>query len=51
MLDNLTLLALLIIGVWVLTFVLYFYTSRQQKEIREELDALRALLEEEGENR
>ena len=48
MLDNLTLLALIIIAVWAVTFIFYFYTSRQQKEIREELDALRSLLNEEG---
>lgn len=51
MLDNLTLLALIIILVFAATFVFYFYTSRQQKEIREELDAVRALLDEDREDR
>lgn len=49
MLDNLTLLALIIIVVWVATLAFYFYTSRQQKEIREELEAVRDLLEKEEE--
>ena len=50
MLDNLTLLAIIIIVVWVATLAYYFHVSRQQKEIREDLDALRAMLdEEEGE--
>ena len=47
MLDNLTLLAIVIIVVWAATLVFYFYTSRQQKDIREELEEVRALLEEE----
>lgn len=49
MLDNLTLLALVIIVVWAATLAFYFYTSRQQKEIREELEAVEALLEEDKE--
>jgi hypothetical protein len=47
-LDNLTLLAVLIIAVWAATLAYYFYTSRQQKDIREELEAVRELLEEDG---
>lgn len=46
MLDNLTLLALIIIVVWLATLAFYFYTSRQQKDIRQELDEVRALLDE-----
>ena len=48
-LDNLTLLAVIIIVVWMAALAFYFYTSRQQKEIREELEAVRALLEEDKE--
>ena len=46
MLENLTILAIIIIAVWVLTIAYYFRISRQHKEIRKELDALQALLEE-----
>lgn len=46
MLDNLTLLALIIIVVWLATLAFYFYTSRQHNDIREELDEVRALLDE-----
>lgn len=45
-LDNLTLLALFIIVVWLATLAFYFYTSRQHNDIREELDEVRALLDE-----
>jgi hypothetical protein len=46
-LDNLTLLALLIIAVWLATLAYYFYTSRQHKLIEKELEEVRALLDEE----
>lgn len=45
-LDNLTILATVIIVFWLGALAFYFYTSRQQKDIRAELDALRARLEE-----
>lgn len=47
MLDNLTLVALLIIVVWVATLAYYFYVSRQQTEIREELEGLQKLMDQE----
>lgn len=49
MLDNLPLLALIIIVFWLGALAFYFYTSRQQKEIRGDLDALREMLGEEEE--
>lgn len=46
LLGNLTILAVLIIVIWLAALVYYYRTSRQQREIQEELDALRAQLEE-----
>lgn len=46
MLDNLTLLAVIISVFWLGALGYYFYTSRQQDEIRADLDALRAKLDE-----
>ena len=46
MFDNLTVIAIIIIAAWVVTLAFYFYTSRQQREIRQELDELRSLMEE-----
>lgn len=45
MLDNLTLLAVLIILFWLGAIAYYFYTSRQHRQIRDELDELRKMLE------
>lgn len=45
-LDNLTMLAIVIIVFWLGALAFYFYTSRQQRDIRADLDALRARLEE-----
>lgn len=46
MLDNLTILAVVIIVFWLGALAFYFYTSRQQRSIRDDLDALRGRLEE-----
>lgn len=45
MFENLTVLAIVIIVIWIATFVYYFRMSRRQQELREELDALRAMLD------
>ncbi len=45
MFENLTLLAGIIIVAWVAALVYFFYTSRQQTEIRRELDELRELMD------
>lgn len=45
MLENLTLLAVVIIVFWLGALAYYFYTSRQQTEIREDLDDLREKLD------
>ncbi|MFW5940433.1 MAG: hypothetical protein ACOC9C_00735 [Chloroflexota bacterium] len=50
MLDNLNLLAILIIALWAAAIAYYFYTSRQQNEIRKDLEQLRAMLDEENED-
>jgi len=42
--DNLTLLALFIIVMWLAAIGFYFYTSRQQNTISEEIDELRTML-------
>jgi hypothetical protein len=49
-LDNLTILAIVIIVFWLGALAFYFYTSRQQSSIRADLDALRGRLEELDEN-
>lgn len=45
MFENLTLIAIIVIVVWVATLAYFFYTSRQQTHIRNELDELRKQLE------
>jgi hypothetical protein len=40
MFDNLTLIVVLIILLWVGLFAFYIYTSRQQEHIGQEIDAL-----------
>lgn len=45
MLENLTLLAVIIIVFWMAALAYYFYTSRQQNEIREDLDDLHEKLD------
>jgi hypothetical protein len=43
--DNLTLLGIIITVVWLVVIGYYFYTSRQQSRIIEDVDELRALLD------
>lgn len=43
--DNITLLGIVITVVWLIVIGYYFYTSRQQKGIIEEVDELRSLVE------
>lgn len=45
MLENLTLLAVIITVFWMAALAYYFYTSRQQNEIRDDLEDLREKLE------
>jgi hypothetical protein len=45
-LDNLTVLAIVIAAFWLGALAYYFYTSRQQGAIRHDLDALRDKLDE-----
>lgn len=47
MFENLTVLAIIIIVIWIAAFAYYFRMSRRQQELREELDALRAMLDDE----
>jgi hypothetical protein len=44
-LDNLTLLGIIITVLWLVVIGYYFYTSRQQSGIIEDVDELRALLD------
>ncbi len=48
--DNLTLVAILIIVLWLAAIGYYFYTSRQQDNISDELDELREMLGDENES-
>ena len=44
MLDNLSVIAVVLIVLWLAAFAFYIYTSRQQQEIEEELEALKKML-------
>ncbi len=44
--DNLTLIAIVIIVMWLFALGFYFYISRQQKDIVKEMDELRESLDE-----
>lgn len=46
MLENLTLVALLIALMWVGALGLYLYSARQNKTLSDEIDAVSALLDE-----
>lgn len=46
MLENLTYLAIIITIFWLGAIGFYFYTSRQQSEIQDDLASLRAKLDE-----
>lgn len=46
MFDNLAVLAAVVIILWLVSLAFYFRVSRQHKEIQQEIEALRALLEE-----
>lgn len=46
MLDNLSLLAAMIIILWLATLAYYFYTSRQHKDIQHDIEWLRQHLNE-----
>ena len=47
MFENLTVLAIVIIVIWVAAFAYYLRMSRRQRQLREELDGLRAMLDDE----
>jgi hypothetical protein len=44
-LDNLALLGLLIILLWLVAYAYYFYVSRKQRDISAEIDELRDKLD------
>lgn len=46
MVENLTVLAIIITVFWLGALAYYYYTSRQLGDIREDLDALRSKLDE-----
>ena len=47
MFDNLTVIAVIVIAIWVLALAYYLYLAGQQRAIEEELRELRRMLEEE----
>lgn len=49
MFDNITLVALIIIILWVGSFVLYMFYSKQQAMIQEDIEQVKALLEQPNE--
>ncbi len=48
--NNLALLGIGIMLMWLIALGFYFYTSRQQKEISKEMDGVRDLLDESDDN-
>ena len=44
--DNFTLIAVIIIVLWLAAIGFYFYISRQQRDISEEIDDIREKLDE-----
>jgi hypothetical protein len=44
--ENLTVVAVVIIAMWLLAIGLYLYSSRQNKNISQEIDAVSNLLDE-----
>lgn len=44
MLDNLSLIAIVLVVLWLAAFSFYMFTSRQQQKIEEELEALKKML-------
>jgi len=44
MLDNLSVIAIVLIVLWLAAFAFYIYTSRQQQDIEEDLEALKKML-------
>ncbi|MGW8318448.1 MAG: hypothetical protein ACWGPS_04320 [Candidatus Promineifilaceae bacterium] len=50
MLDNVALLGLVIIILWLTAIGYYFFVSRQQRELSEEIDEVRRLLAEDAED-
>jgi hypothetical protein len=44
-LDNLALVALLMLALWVIAFAFYLYLNRQQTELNDDIDSVQALLE------
>jgi len=44
MLDNLAMIAIVLIVLWLAAFAFYIYTSRQQQDIEEDLEALKKML-------
>ncbi len=48
--DNLTLIALFIMVLWLAAIGYYFYTSRQQDTISKEIEELREMLGDESEH-
>jgi DNA-binding GntR family transcriptional regulator len=45
MLNNLALIGILIIVLWIAAAAYYLYTSRQQKELTSEIEEIREILE------
>lgn len=50
MLESLPLIAILFFLFWLLIFFLYFRVSRQQRDLQQEIDALRNRLQESRED-
>jgi flagellar basal body-associated protein FliL len=45
MLNNLTLIGIVIIVLWIAAAAYYLYTSRQQKELASEIEEIREILD------
>ena len=49
MFENLTLIAVVISILWLASFALYLYSSRQQKDLLQDIDTLQHMLEDKTE--
>ena len=50
MFENLMIIVVIVVVLWLIGFALYLYASRQQQELKAQIEDLRQLLDAEGED-
>ena len=48
MFENLVLIAVIVIVLWLISFAVYLYASRQHRDLEQATDSVRQLLEQDG---